>query len=59
MAGTGWLSAQEQQAWRSLLAMFSLLDAALDRQLQRDARMPHAYYHILVRLSEARTAPCA
>jgi DNA-binding MarR family transcriptional regulator len=53
MAGTGWLSDEEQAAWRSLLAMFSLLDAALDRQLQRDARMPHTYYTILVHLSEA------
>ena len=29
-----------------------LLDA-LDRQLQHDAGMPHGYYEILVRLSEA------
>jgi len=29
-----------------------LLFDALDRQLQRDAGIPHAYYEILVRLSE-------
>nr|WP_084795987.1 MarR family transcriptional regulator [Pseudonocardia asaccharolytica] len=32
--------------------MVSLLEAALDRQLQRDAGMPHAYYRILAMLSE-------
>ena len=30
-----------------------LVDEVLDRQLQRDAKMPHAYYAILVALSEA------
>ena len=30
-----------------------MLFDALDRQLQRDAQIPHAYYEILVRLSEA------
>jgi DNA-binding MarR family transcriptional regulator len=30
-----------------------LLFDALDRQLQRDAGIPHAYYEILVRLSES------
>ena len=30
-----------------------LLFDALDRQLQRESGMPHAYYEILVRLSEA------
>ena len=30
-----------------------LLFDALDRQLQRDAGIPHTYYEILVRLSEA------
>lgn len=29
-----------------------LLSEVLDRQLQRDAGIPHAYYEILVRLSE-------
>ncbi len=35
------------------MATVSLLEAALDRQLQRDAGMPHAYYQILAMLSEA------
>lgn len=49
---TRWLDDDEYEAWRSLLATVSLLEAALDRQLQRDAGMPHAYYQILAMLSE-------
>jgi DNA-binding MarR family transcriptional regulator len=50
---TRWLSPDEQRAWRSYIEAAKLLFDALDRQLQRDADMPHAYYEILVRLSEA------
>jgi len=50
---TQWLSADEQRAWRSYLEATKVLMDALDRQLQREAGMPHAYYEILVRLSEA------
>jgi DNA-binding MarR family transcriptional regulator len=48
-----WLSPQEQRTWRAFLLAGRLLFDALDRELQRDAGMPHAYYEILVRLSEA------
>jgi DNA-binding MarR family transcriptional regulator len=48
-----WLDDDEQVAWRSFLLATQLLDEALDRQLQRDAGMPHAYYGILVALSES------
>lgn len=48
-----WLDEDEQGAWRAYLAATRLLAEALDRELQRDAGMPHAYYEILVRLSEA------
>jgi DNA-binding MarR family transcriptional regulator len=48
-----WLTAEEQRAWRAYLESSKLLFDALDRQLQREADMPHAYYEILVRLSEA------
>jgi DNA-binding MarR family transcriptional regulator len=51
---TRWLSASEQRAWRAYLEATRLLFDALDRQLQRDSAMPHAYYVILVRLSEAQ-----
>lgn len=48
-----WLSQDEQQVWRSFLdAMTGLFDV-LDRQLQHEAKVPHAYYEILVHLSEA------
>jgi DNA-binding MarR family transcriptional regulator len=50
---TRWLDEREQHAWRSYLAMTRLLAAQLDRELQRDSSLPHAYYEILVRLSEA------
>ena len=50
---TQWLSADEQRAWRSYLEANKVLMDALDRQLQREAGIPHAYYEILVRLSEA------
>ena len=53
MSETRWLSEEEQRTWRSFLAATRLLSAQLDRQLQRDAGMPLAYYEILVRLSEA------
>lgn len=48
-----WLSDDEQVIWRSLVLLNQLLDEALDRQLQRDAGMPHAYYQVLVALSES------
>ena len=48
-----WLSDDEQATWRSLVLLNQLLDEALDRQLQRDAGMPHAYYQVLVALSES------
>jgi DNA-binding MarR family transcriptional regulator len=53
MTAPRWLSDDEQQAWRALTVVLTRLDEALDRQLQRDAGMPHAYYMILVMLSEA------
>ena len=50
---TRWLDADEQRTWRAFLTASRALMDALDRELQRDAGMPHAYYEILVRLSEA------
>ncbi|MEV4017547.1 MarR family transcriptional regulator [Nonomuraea angiospora] len=50
---TRWLDADEQHTWRNFLAATQLINEALDRQLQRDASMPHTYYMILVALSEA------
>jgi DNA-binding MarR family transcriptional regulator len=53
MTQTRWLDAYEQRAWRTFLGAARLVFDQLDRQLQRDAGMPHAYYEILARLSEA------
>ena len=47
-----WLDAAEQRAWRAYTAASQLLSDHLDRQLQRDAGMPHTYYQLLVWLSE-------
>lgn len=51
--GTRWLDGAEQAAWRAFLGAAQRVREALDRQLQRDAGMPHAYYMILAMLSEA------
>ncbi|MFI5664952.1 MarR family winged helix-turn-helix transcriptional regulator [Streptomyces sp. NPDC051684] len=48
-----WLSEDEQRTWRAYLHATTLLEDHLDRQLQRDAKMPHIYFGLLVRLSEA------
>jgi DNA-binding MarR family transcriptional regulator len=50
---TRWLDDDEQRTWRAFLTAQRLLFDRLERQLQRDAGLPHAYYEILVRLSEA------
>ena len=52
-ADTRWLDDDEQRAWRAFLTAQRLLFDRLERQLQRDAGLPQAYYEILVRLSEA------
>ena len=49
---TRWLDDEEQRAWRSFLRAAAAIDEALDRQLQREAGMPHAYYQVLAMLSE-------
>ncbi|WP_344496808.1 MarR family winged helix-turn-helix transcriptional regulator [Streptomyces enissocaesilis] len=48
-----WLSGEEQRTWRAYLQATTLLEDHLDRQLQRDAGMPHVYYGLLVQLSQA------
>lgn len=51
MTDTAWLDADEQRAWVGLLAVGSMLDTALDAQLQRDCGISHATYMILSVLS--------
>lgn len=53
MTDTRWLDEEEQRTWRAFLEATQLLIDQLDRELQRDAGLPHTYYEILVRLSES------
>ena len=53
MGGPRWLSDDEQCTWRAFLAATRRVFDELDRELQRDAGMPHTYYMILAMLSEA------
>ncbi|WP_030668526.1 MarR family winged helix-turn-helix transcriptional regulator [Streptomyces cellulosae] len=48
-----WLTEEEQRVWRFYMHATTLLEDHLDRQLQRDAGMPHIYYGLLVKLAEA------
>ena len=53
MDDTRWLDAEEQRTWRSFLAAHRLFFERIERQMQQDSGLPHAYFEILVRLSEA------
>ena len=53
MDDTRWLDAEEQRTWRSFLTANRLFFDRVERRLQQDAGLPHAYFEILVRLSEA------
>ena len=50
---TRWLDEDEQRSWRAFITAVEVLQRGLDAQLQADAGMPHGYYELLVRLSEA------
>lgn len=47
-----WLDAAEQRAWRAWLYSAQLLQDRLDRELMHSTGISHAYYEILVQLSE-------
>src|ERR671926_1583641 len=51
--GPRWLDADEQKAWRAWLFSSMLLQDRLDRELTHATGISHAYYEILVALSEA------
>jgi DNA-binding MarR family transcriptional regulator len=53
MTDTVWLTAEQEDAWRSVMTVLMLLPGALDAQLQRDAKLTHAGYVVLSALSEA------
>jgi DNA-binding MarR family transcriptional regulator len=48
-----WLTSQEQDTWQAYVQGSTLLEDHLDRQLQRDAGMPHIYYALMVYLARA------
>jgi len=50
---TRWLDAGEQATWRAFLEATRATFERIDGQLQHGAGIPHTYYEILVRLSEA------
>jgi DNA-binding MarR family transcriptional regulator len=52
MPDTRWLDEREQRTWRSFLTATRLLFDQVERQLQQDSGLPHAYFEILVHLSE-------
>ncbi|WP_433015390.1 MarR family winged helix-turn-helix transcriptional regulator [Kribbella sp. CA-294648] len=54
MAEPRWLDDQEQRAWRAFIAAQRVVNSRIEQQLQRDAGMPHTYFEILVRLSDAQ-----
>jgi DNA-binding MarR family transcriptional regulator len=47
-----WLDAEDQKAWRAWLYSTQLLQDRLDRELTHSTGISHAYYEILVALSE-------
>jgi DNA-binding MarR family transcriptional regulator len=51
-AAPRWLDAEEQRAWRAYMYSWMLLEDRLDRELTRETGISHAYYEILVQLSE-------
>ncbi|MEY9213016.1 MarR family transcriptional regulator [Thermobifida halotolerans] len=53
MNAVNWLSEEEQRVWRRFLAVNSLLQERLDRDLQRRDGLTLVEYAILVHLSEA------
>jgi DNA-binding MarR family transcriptional regulator len=54
MTTTGWLSDDEQRAWRAYRRMVLLVDAGVARELARDTGLSMPDYHVLSALSEAR-----
>lgn len=53
MAEPRWLEFKEQRAWRAFIAAQRVVNTRIEQQLQRDAGMPHTYFEILVRLTDA------
>lgn len=50
--GTRWLTAEQRLTWLDMVRVLTMLPAALDTQLERDAGMSFFEYHVLSMLSE-------
>ncbi|NLW99176.1 MAG: MarR family transcriptional regulator [Actinomycetales bacterium] len=48
-----WLSADQQQAWRSMVSMHTRLHAHLGRELQANSDLSYADFVVLVQLTDA------
>jgi DNA-binding MarR family transcriptional regulator len=48
-----WLDDEEQRAWQAFVAAQRVVNTQIEQQLQRDFGIPHTYYEILARLSQA------
>jgi DNA-binding MarR family transcriptional regulator len=53
MSGTGWLTDEQQRAWRAYQRMQARLTAVLNRQLQADSGLSLPDYEVLVQLTDA------
>ena len=47
-----WLTADELDAWKTIVKLFTRIPAALERQLHRDAQLSILEYHVLAHLSD-------
>ena len=48
-----WLDPEEQRTWRLYMTATKRLAEILERELNSETEVPHSYYEVLVRLSEA------
>lgn len=53
MEDPNWLTADQLEDWRALMALISALPAALDGQLKRDSCVTSFEYHVMAALSES------
>jgi len=50
---TRWLNAEEQAVWRAFMESHQMFFELISRELTQASGVPHTYYEVLVRLSEA------
>ncbi|MDP9241252.1 MAG: MarR family transcriptional regulator [Actinomycetota bacterium] len=50
---TRWLDADEQAIWRAFMESHHMFFELITRELTQESGVPHTYYEVLVRLSEA------